>query len=278
MRALVLTTRQPNQVALVEKLRREVDVVGVVSSANVTGSSAPRNELRRITRALAVRTAGRPFLRAWVSLQAHYAERFGEDFPREVTTVDVPNVNAPSTLAAIESLEPDILLVSGTNMVRAAVVAAMSGRIGVLNLHTGISPYVKGGPNCTNWCLARGWFHLIGNTVMWLDEGIDSGALIVTERTPLSGDESLFDLHRKVMDHAHALYVRAVSALGAGRALPRVPQDSIGQGRTFYNAEWTVQPMLQARANFRHHYRAAMATPRHGDDVRLVSLTNARRR
>jgi len=37
------------------------------------------------------------------------------------------------------------------------------------------------------WCLAKNWLHLIGNTVMWIDPGIDSGDLLSTERTPLDG-------------------------------------------------------------------------------------------
>ena len=123
-----------------------------------------------------------------------------------------------------------------------------------MNLHTGISPFVKGGPNCSNWCLAEGTFHLIGSTIMWLDLGIDSGNIITTEQTPLDGTESLFEMHWKVMEHAHDLYRRVVSRLAKGHELPSIPQDSIGLGRTFYGVEWNGVAARRALRNFQREY------------------------
>ena len=163
------------------------------------------------------------------------------------------------------------------NLVGEDVIEASRKNRGVVNLHTGISPYVKGGPNCTNWCLAQGWFHLIGNSVMWLDRGIDSGNLITTERTSLTGDEDQEELHWKVMEHAHDLYVRAISAIAAGDGVPDVPQQDLGTGPTFHNADWTARAMIRARWNFARRYPrevgAAMAP-----EVRLVALPSAVRR
>jgi methionyl-tRNA formyltransferase len=42
---------------------------------------------------------------------------------------------------------------------------------------------------------------MIGSTVMLLDDGIDSGNIIASARTPLNGRESLLELHIKVIDH-----------------------------------------------------------------------------
>jgi methionyl-tRNA formyltransferase len=89
--------------------------------------------------------------------------------------------------------------------------------IGILNLHTGLSPYVKGGPNSTNWCIANNELYLIGNTIMWIDEGIDPGNIVTTEITEFTGDERLTDVHIKVMDHGHNLYLKAIDNLAQGR-------------------------------------------------------------
>src|SRR5207253_2541544 len=123
-------------------------------------------------------------------------------FP-DVPLVRVRNINDTATREFLQQLRPDLVTVAGTNMVGPTLLAEASEGRGVVNLHTGLSPYVKGGPNCTNWCLAEGTFHLIGNTVMWLDPGIDTGRIIASERTPLAGDEDLAELHWKVMEHAH---------------------------------------------------------------------------
>jgi Formyl transferase len=201
---------------------------------------------------VAARTVGRAFIEAWSRMLARYVREW-DDFP-DLPRIEVADVNDPPVLGAVQELAPDLVAVSGTNLVGSAVIEASARGGGIVNLHTGISPQVKGGPNCTNWCLARGWFDLIGNTVMWLDAGIDSGNLIATERTRLTGDEDLAELHWKVMEHAHGLYARAIGAIGAGRPVPDVPQDEVGRGPTFrsrLDGAADVESALELQASLR---------------------------
>jgi methionyl-tRNA formyltransferase len=268
MRVLLLSDGQPNQAALARKLAGVAELVGVVVSANVP-RKPPRRPVRTFANRVASVTAGRPFRDAWLSILERYRSEYG-DFP-DVPRTEVANVNDAPTLAAVESLQPELIAVSGTNIVGQPLIEAATRHGAVMNLHTGISPYVKGGPNCTNWCLARGWFDLIGSTVMWLDAGIDTGNVIATERAPLEGSEDLVALHWKVMEHAQDLYTRAVAAHSAGRRLPNVPQDDLGTGPTFLNADWSAAEMLRARWNFGRRY------PRRADwpatpDITLVPL------
>jgi methionyl-tRNA formyltransferase len=268
MRVLVLTTREPNQAALVRKLASRCEVAGVVLSAN-SPRRPPRHRGRLLANRIAARTVGRPFTAAWFELLARYDREHGgfPDSPR----IQVDNVNDQGTLDAIADLSPDLIAVSGTNLVGERVIDAAGRTRGIVNLHTGISPHVKGGPNCTNWCLAEGWFHLIGNSVMWLDRGIDSGNLIASERTPLTGEEGLGELHWRVMEHAHDLCARAVAAIAAGEPVPDVAQAEVGSGPTFHNADWTASAMLRARRNFARRYRSGVAAAVRCD-VPLVRL------
>lgn len=258
MRILALTNEQGNQVALVNKLSRECEIVGTVLSKNI-----PRKpphvpaKARQFLNRLANRTAGREFVNTWFEIQRRYDSLYPE-LPTE-NVVRVDNVNDPGTLEAIEKLSPDLVVVSGTNLVGKKIIKAAQKRTGIINLHTGISPYVKGGPNCTNWCLAMNWFHLIGNTTMWLDAGIDTGNIIATEQTALDGTEDLAGLHWKVMEHAHDLYVRTVRCISEGKEVASVPQDSIENGTTFYNSDWNLQAMRNALRNFRNNYRSYFA-------------------
>ena len=198
----------PEQAALCHKLSNQVDITGVVVSRNVPKRPPRRRARLRVNRILG-RVVGRPFLEAWWQLQREYA-RLYPDLP-PVPRIRVENVNDPETLNFLRDRKPDAVLVSGTNLVGRAIVDWAFSRRGILNLHTGLSPYVKGGPNCTNWCFAEATFHLIGSTVMWLDTGIDSGPILTTARPKLSGSESLSEVHWNVMEHAHCLCVQAVS-------------------------------------------------------------------
>lgn len=273
MRLLLLTNRQPNQIALANKLAEVADVAGVVLSANVPRRKPNiRKRARLSINRIASRTVGREFIESWLSLQSRYEAVYRQLPSADVTMV--ANVNDLQTVEAIKRVEPDLVVVSGTNLVGASVIAAAGRGRGIVNLHTGISPYVRGGPNCTNWCLSRNWFHLIGNTVMWLDLGIDTGNIIATEQTPLTGRESLGDLHWAVMEHAHRLYVESIRRLGAGLPLPSVPQSSIAAGAYFESVDWNATTMRAALRNFRRNYAGHFARDNGStnSDIRLFPL------
>jgi methionyl-tRNA formyltransferase len=253
VRAVILTNPQGNQIALVNKLIPHIEIAAVIFSKNI-----PRRKPTTTARAktLANRIAGRltttEFRDTWNQMLAVYSELY-PTIPVE-HSVYVENINEEATLAAINQYSPDLVLVSGTNIVGSRVIDAAHRSGKIMNLHTGISPYVKGGPNCTNWCLAKGWFHLIGNTTMWIDKGIDTGNIIATERTPLDGGESLFDLHWKVMEHAHDLYLRSVRRFAAGSLLPDISQASIAKGELFSTSQWTSSAMKSALGNFKRDF------------------------
>jgi folate-dependent phosphoribosylglycinamide formyltransferase PurN len=219
---------------------------------------------RKLVRSAVSVTLGRGLRAAWLGMLRHYREEYSAwpDVPSSVH----PSANDRDLVDLIERLRPDLILVSGTDLLRKQTLDRFNAR--VMNLHTGISPYIKGAPNCTNWALALGEFDLIGNTVMWIDAGIDSGALIATERTPLTGRESLSELHIKVMDHAHDLYRRAVAAFVAGSPLPGVPQASIAEGRLFRMRDWNSAAIIRAVANYHLRFRPFPCRP----EIKLVSL------
>jgi methionyl-tRNA formyltransferase len=275
MRVVLLTNGSSSQAALANRLKKRVDLVGVVVSKNIPKKKKVRTPLERFAeqlRKVQNRTVGRAYAGAWFALQSGYAREFAA-LP-DVPHVQVPGVNDDATLRFLELHKPDLVVVSGTNMVGSAVIRLGSAAGGIWNLHTGISPYVKGGPNCTNWCLAKGWYHLIGNTIMWIDLGIDTGDLLATERTQLEGDESLEVLHRKVMDHAHDLYVRAVECHAQGKTVARVPQSSLGAGDTFYTKEWDGRAMARGLFHFRTGFsrRELRACERKALELTLVDL------
>lgn len=254
MKVVILAGGQSNQRALCSKIADVCEIAAIVVSENV---ARRRPGLLQRPRLLFHRAGnrifGRQFTEAWFQMLAAYDRRFPK-YP-DVPIVRVRNVNDDAVLDALARYSPDLTAVSGTNLVGKKVIASAETQGSVVNLHTGISPYVKGGPNCTNWCLAKGWFHLIGNTVMWLDAGIDTGRIIATEHTPLSGNESLFDLHFKVMEHAHDLYFRAIRRIANGHEVPSIAQDSIDAGTLFYTADWNPLEARRGLSNFRNGYR-----------------------
>ena len=125
----------------------------------------------------------------------------------------------------------------------------------IINLHTGISPYVKGAPDSTFWCLYLKEFDLIGNTIMWINKGIDSGNIIATEQTYLNGNENLLDLKIKVMNHGHYLYLRAIEMFYNKKLLPNVSQTSFKPKRLFLSKDWGIYQQVIALYNFNRYFK-----------------------
>ncbi len=253
MRVVILTNKQGNQIALANKISKHFEIAAIVFSRNIPKKrkNFALNAHLLVNR-LANRTIGSKFLKAWFELGKHY-QKFYPNVP-QTETAEVTNVNDGKTYEIIKKYSPDLVIVSGTNLVGKRIIEISQKGMGIVNLHTGISPYVKGGPNCTNWCLAKNWFHLIGNTVMWLDSGIDTGNIIATEQTNLDGSETLFDLHFKVMEHAHSLLVRSLLKIAPNSEVLSVPQSGVSEGTLFYSVDWNAKAMRQALENFRRNY------------------------
>ena len=203
---------------------------------------------RKIWRILASFLTGLQFRKSWLGMLNYFEESYLE-FP-EVPIVKCSNINNEEVINEIKKIRPDLVVVSGTNLLGDKLINEIHKSGKVINLHTGISPYVRGGPNCSNWCLALKEFWLIGNTIMWLDKGIDSGNLIATERTPLSGTESLLEVQIAVIKHAHDLYIRCIKAFLDKKQFPNVSQSNFSTDRLFLTKDWSLFQMFLALFNF----------------------------
>lgn len=267
MRIVLWIGNEPNQMALANKLHSIIPLAGVVTET--------RMRRNKITLAkLWEKVIEKLFLsripRAWDSVMSYYQKKY-RDYPG-TSFLKVENINSDATYNFTKGLNPDLIVVSGTGLVKKKLLS-LHPSIGIINLHTGLSPYVKGGPNCTNWCIATKDFHLIGNTVMWIDEGIDSGNIISTEATVFTGKESLNDVHIKVMEHAHDLYIRCIQKLAAG-VRTSVPQHEIAKGKTYYTRQWGLKQKINLVNNFKA-FKKEVNSARYNsvrDQLKLVSM------
>jgi methionyl-tRNA formyltransferase len=254
MKIILFCNDQGNQRALAVRLHHEVSLHSIVQCdfkpKKISSSVSLYPFLQKF---LSLMFGGILFRRVWFHMLKHYDFLYPKfPFPPKL---HVTNINSKEVIKYISDEKPDLVLVSGTNLLRTELIDHVSRYGKIMNLHTGISPYVKGGPNCTNWCLYLRKFNLIGNTIMWLDSGIDTGNLIATARAPLSGNESLLELHICVMDHAHDLYIDVVRRYISCHGLANIPQSTIAEGKLFMTRDWGVFQVLFALINFYLFFR-----------------------
>ncbi len=247
MKIVLLCGNQSNQVALANKIAKQFNLAGVVlekrKPKKISGIS-----FSELFNKVLDRTLFSNIRNAWFHLLEYYDRHF-PSLPN-VKHITVTQINSGDTIDFIKEVQPDLLMVSGTRMIKEKILS-LPFQKGIVNLHTGLSPYIKGGPNCTNWCLATNQIHLIGNTVMWIDSGIDSGNIITTELTEFSGNENLLQIHIKVMDHAHDLYLRSLKVIEDNfENCPSIKQASITEGKTYYTKMWGVKQKFKILSLF----------------------------
>lgn len=227
----------PNQRGLANKIAEKYNVIGIIIDEHKF--NAKKKTKKDLFTALIDRIRFNTIYAAWKKMQAFYNLKF-VNWP-DTKILRVPSINDGESLKFIKSLSPDLIVVSGTGMIKEPLVS-LALPIGILNLHTGLSPYVKGGPNCTNWCIANNEWHLIGNTVMWLNAGIDSGNILTTEAIDIRGEQSLAEAHISVMEHAHNLYIRSIQyLLHTDPPYQSVLQQTLGKGNLYLTRMWTKE-------------------------------------
>ena len=235
LRIVIWCGKAPNQKALANKIAKRFDLAGIVID-----KGNPLRKKKNISKIIALlwdQFRFRRIYNAWKELMAYY----DKEFPGWPNTekLEVSGINSEATAAFTKQLQPDLIVVSGTGLIKEPLLSTPAS-IGIINLHTGLSPFVKGGPNCTNWCIANNEWELVGNTIMWLNAGIDAGNIITTESIDIRNEADLDSAHRRVMEHAHDLYLRAIDYLAA-RNTPyhSVPQQKIDRGNLYLTKMWT---------------------------------------
>ena len=271
MKVILLCGAQENQIALANRIHRVVPLASIIVCAG-KAKNIKKNKwkIHHVNRMIGVALTLSAFRRAWFGMLHYYKSEF--PFFPIAPQLSVDDINDKDVIALVDREKPDLVAVSGTNLLKNELISVIRRHGKIVNLHTGISPYVKGGPNCTNWCLYLKEFGLIGNTVMWLDEGIDSGNIIVTERTRLAGDETLLELHIRVMEHAHELYARVIAKMLSGATLGSVPQNVMSPSRLFLSKEWGPKQMVIGLLNFYLLYKPKSKYLDVTSEVRMVQL------
>ena len=114
--------------------------------------------------------------------------------------VEVPHINHLDVVALADKLQPDVIAVFGTSLIKGDLLN--KGRLGIVNLHGGLSPHYRGA-DCTFWALYNKEPDQVGCTLHYIAPGIDTGDLIAhisPEVHESDGELSLF--WRAVQDSA----------------------------------------------------------------------------
>lgn len=129
------------------------------------------------------------------------------------------NLKDDTFLAELEALKADLQIVVAFRMLP-KVVWAMPP-LGTFNLHASLLPQYRGAAPI-NWVIMNGE-KKTGVTTFFIDEKIDTGAILLKEPVEIAKRETAGSLHDKLMEAGSILVSDTVSLIESGDAEP-IPQ------------------------------------------------------
>jgi len=130
-------------------------------------------------------------------------------------------VRTPEFLAELQSYRPDLLVVAAYGRILTGAVLALP-RLGALNVHGSLLPRYRGAAPI-QWAVLNGEAET-GITIMQMNEGLDTGDILLAEAMPISPDDTAGSLAMKMAGLGGRLLIAALAKLKAGE-LPRLKQD-----------------------------------------------------
>src|SRR5688500_982262 len=139
-----------------------------------------------------------------------------------IPCLQVERPNAPGAIAALRKVEADLFVVVAYGALLSKELLAVP-KMGAMNLHASLLPEFRGASPIQAAILARRTE--TGLVTMWMDEGLDTGDIILQRKFPIGPDETAGELSARLAQEGRM--VLSFSVADAGDDHPhRVPQDA----------------------------------------------------
>lgn len=150
----------------------------------------------------------------------------------KIATLQPLKMKDPAFLDSLADLKPDLIVVAAFGRILPKVILDLPPR-GCINVHASLLPKYRGaGP--IQWAIIRGE-HETGITTMLMDEGMDTGAILLQEPLPIAPDDTAGTLSAKLAEVGGRLLITTITQFETGALLPK-PQDP---------AQATMAPLLK---------------------------------
>jgi methionyl-tRNA formyltransferase len=127
-----------------------------------------------------------------------------------------------NSVEEIRALKPDVIVVMAYGQILPRTILEIP-RVACLNLHASLLPRHRGAAPIQAAIVAGD--RETGISVMYMDEGLDTGDVLLQKRLEIAADETGGSLHDRLAEIAPAALKEALTQLQSGSAA-RMPQDS----------------------------------------------------
>jgi len=144
------------------------------------------------------------------------------DLTPDLPVLQPGRIKSLESVDAIRALKPDVIVVMAYGQILSRDVLEIP-KVACLNLHASLLPRWRGAAPIQA-AIAAG-DRETGITVMYMDEGLDTGDILLQRQIAIAPDETGGSLHDKLAEVAPEALAEAILLLDKGKA-PRLPQEN----------------------------------------------------
>jgi len=127
-------------------------------------------------------------------------------------------------LGAIDPLQPDLLVVVAFGQIIPGKALSLA-KWGGINIHASLLPRYRGSAPI-QWAIINNE-KTTGLTTMFMDEGLDTGPIILQQEVDILEGETAGQLHDRLSAFAPELLIKTIQGLNHGTVAPRKQDDSL---------------------------------------------------
>lgn len=212
-RLVILCSEDRSDLFFANKIAKRFDPVGIfVESQRANPSAEPvlQKSLRlaktphQIPGKIFNRIAEQTWRKDALYNRSEYKTNFGDagrrileaDNHNVIYTTGANRINAPEYIQVLREMRPDLVVVCGASILRNEFLSVP--RIGVLNLHGGLSQRYRG-LFTTEWAVYNAEPEYVGGTVHFVTPGIDDGQIVYQGRPLIEANDTPNTLYEKVV-------------------------------------------------------------------------------
>jgi methionyl-tRNA formyltransferase len=148
---------------------------------------------------------------------------------KNLNVLQPTNLKAPEFLSELEQLNANLQIVVAFRMLPEVVWKIP--QLGTFNLHASLLPEYRGAAPI-NWAIINGETKT-GVTTFFIDDKIDTGAIILSKETPIGTNESAGELHDRLMQLGSDAVLETLELIKTEKVTTTL-QDSILEEKTAY--------------------------------------------
>jgi len=142
---------------------------------------------------------------------------------RGLTVYQPKRVREPEFIDTLRALGPEAIIVAAYGQILPPDILTLP-KYGCINIHASLLPRYRGAAPIT-WAIVRGETET-GNTIMQMDAGMDTGAILLQESIPIEPNDTAGTLTEKLSLLGARLITRALPLIAAGKLTPTTQDNS----------------------------------------------------